>query len=118
VWHNGILYKRHFTYRDGFDAKKDDWGYDFNDIKHVDIEKYNGSFTVTIVIKSNIQEHTTTFTFPENEEQNMQMLSAQEQETFTNSFETKKQQLLDQHFKSQARMPMNQKRLMIHGQYL
>jgi hypothetical protein len=106
VWHNGILHKRHFVYRDGFDAKKDDWGYDFNDIKHVDIEKDNGSFTVTIVLKSNTQEYTTTFTFPDNEEKNTRILSFQAQEEFKTSFEKKKKKLLDQHFKSQARMPM------------
>ena len=106
VWHNGIIHKRHFAYRDGFDAKKDHWGYNFNDIKHVDIEKNDGSFTVTIVLKSNTQEHTTTFTFPDDEEKNTRILSYQEQVEFTSSFEEKKQQLLQKHFKSDARMPM------------
>jgi hypothetical protein len=107
VWHNGVIHKRYFPYRDGFDAKKDHLEYNFNDIKHVDIEKDNGSFTVTIVLTSNTQEYTTTFTFPENEEQNRQILSPEEEEKFTIVFEEKQQELLEQHVKSQARMPMN-----------
>lgn len=118
IWHNGIIHKHYFTYSDGFDAKKDHREYNFNAIKHVDIEKNNNSFTVTIVLKSNIHEHTTTFTFPENEERDTKTLSTQEQETFISSFETQKKQLLDQHFKYQARMPMSQLRWMMAGQYL
>lgn len=118
VWHNGIIHKRYFAYRDDFDAKKDHWEYHFDDIKHVDIEKKDGSCVVTIVLKSTIHEHTTIFTFPDHEERDTQILSPEEQKKFTLVFESKKQELLEQHVKSQARMPMNTIRWMIPGQYL